>query len=234
VDLQRLIRDAPPFHVDPQGRSVLWGSSEDLLRFLDEHTGPTSRTLETGAGLSTVVFAASGAAHTCVTPGADEVERITAYCAERGISTAAVEFRTQASEDVLPHLDPAPLDLVLIDGSHSFPSPFIDWFYTAFRLRVGGHVVIDDVQLWTGRVLERFLDAEPEWELVERQRMRTSIFVKRAPVDGLKDWMDQPYVARRSRPLQAAYTAAVAVQLLRERQLMAFGRKVGRRLTRRA
>lgn len=213
---------------------MLWGSSEELLRFLEANVGPTSRTLETGAGLSTVVFAARGARHTCVTPGAHEVERIKSYCAANGISTATVTFRNEPSEYVLPHLDQTPLDLVLIDGSHSFPSPFIDWFYTAFRLRVGGHLIIDDVQLWTGRVLERFLDAEPEWELVERQRMRTSVFVKQAAVDELKDWMDQPFVVRRSRPLQASYTAATAVELLRERQLMAFLRKVARRLPRRS
>ena len=53
--------------------------------------------------------------------------------------------------------------LVLIDGSHSFPSPFIDWYYTAFRLRVGGFLVVDDTQLWTGHVLKRFLEAEPDW-----------------------------------------------------------------------
>lgn len=230
MDLERFLRDAPPFHVDPDGRPVLWGAGDALLAFLQSSVQPGHRTLETGAGLSTLVFAARGARHTCVTPGVHETEQIRAYCAASGVSTAAVEFRLQASELVLPTLEATPLDLVLVDGSHSFPSPFIDWYYTAFRLRVGGHLVIDDVQLWTGRVLDRFLCEEPEWELVERQRQRTAIFVKRAPVDGLKDWMEQPYVARRSRPLQALYTAATARDLLRDRQLRAFARKAARRL----
>jgi hypothetical protein len=45
-----------------------------------------------------------------------------------------------------------PLDLVLVDGSHSFPQVFfIDWFYTAGALKIGGHLLVDDVHVWTGR-----------------------------------------------------------------------------------
>lgn len=204
-----------------------------MLRFLDRHVGPQSQTLETGAGLSTVVFAGSGTSHTCVTPGDHEVERIRSYCAERGISTDSVTFCVGSSESLLPSLEPSPLDLVLIDGSHSFPSPFIDWFYTASRLRVGGHVIIDDTQLWTGWILARFLREEPEWELVKTQRLRTAVFVKRSPLEGVKDWMDQPFVVRRSRVLRASYTAGMAVELLRRGEVSAIVDKARRRMHRR-
>ena len=44
-------------------------------------------------------------------------------------------------------LPPEPLDFVLIDGGHGFPTPMLDWFYGAGRLRRGGVAVFDDVQL---------------------------------------------------------------------------------------
>jgi hypothetical protein len=42
-----------------------------------------------------------------------------------------VTFEINRSELALPALDPEPLDLVLIDGSHAFPHVFVDWMYTA-------------------------------------------------------------------------------------------------------
>ncbi len=74
---------------------------------------------------------------------------------------------------MLPALDLGELDLVLIDGSHSFPQVFIDWFYVQEALKVGGAVIVDDVHVWTGRVLRDFLEAEPEWSLERRFQGRT-------------------------------------------------------------
>ena len=99
---------------------------------------------------------------------------------------------------MLPTLEPGPLDLVLVDGSHSFPQVFVDWFYVATALRVGGHLLVDDVHVWTGRVLRDFLQAEPEWSLVREIHGRTAILRKVAEVDPDKLWTQQPYGRRRS------------------------------------
>ena len=50
-----------------------------------------------------------------------------------------------------PTLELDALDLVLIDGSHSFPQVFIDWYYTQSALKVGGALLVDDVHIWTGK-----------------------------------------------------------------------------------
>ena len=105
-------------------------------------------TLETGAGYSTIVFAQLGAQHTAITPAADEVQRITAYCTEQGIATERTTFKIGYSQDVLPGLEITDLDLALIDGGDGFPIPAIDFFYLAPRLRVGGYLLIDDVDIW--------------------------------------------------------------------------------------
>src|SRR5262245_39441317 len=110
------------------------GPSRDVLEYLDPTADARSTTLETGGGASTVLFALKGARHTCIVPYADEIERIKKYCAKRQISTAAVTFIADTSEQALPGLEQRSLDLVLIDGRHGFPAPFIDWFYTSRHL----------------------------------------------------------------------------------------------------
>ncbi len=198
MDLRALLRDAPQFHVDEGQNPRSLQASDEVLGVIDGAVRPGWRTLETGSGLSTVVFALRGAEHVCVTPAAAEVEKIRTYCAGRGIALDRVRFHTERSELVLPRLAPSPLDLVLIDGGHGFPSPFIDWFYTATALKVGGLLVVDDTQLWTGRVLRDFLDAEPAWTLRREFPLRAVVFEKTAELPAQPEWTDQPYVARRS------------------------------------
>lgn len=199
MDLAALLRDAPAFHTDEGWHPVSLQASDDVLRLLDASVRPGMHTLETGAGMSTVIFAARGAAHTCVTPAGGEVERIHAWCAGHGIDLGRTTFHVERSETVLPRLDATPLDVVLIDGGHGFPTPFIDWFYTADRLRIGGTLIVDDVHLWTGRVLRDFLADEPAWALRDEFAERAAVFAKVAATPALPEWTHQPYVARRSR-----------------------------------
>jgi hypothetical protein len=77
----------------------------------------------------------------------------------------------------------------------------IDWYYTADKLRVGGMVMIDDTQLWTGHALKRFLIQEPEWELVEDVSARTAIFMKPKEYNHEKWWGQQAYVVQNSKRL---------------------------------
>jgi predicted O-methyltransferase YrrM len=230
--LEAVLADPPAVHDDARhGRVVTFGLAADVLRWLLDILPAGSRTLETGAGLSTLAFALAGAEHVCITPAASEPERLRAYAGERGIAFDRVRFETAPSERVLPALDPGPLDLVLIDGSHSFPQSFIDWHYTHPYLKVGGHVVVDDTQVWTGRVLRDFLRAEPEWEVAREWFGRAVAFRKVAETDPDKLWLDQPLVARRSvtgNPLRAR----AAVDMLRAGEageLVARARKLLRR-----
>ena len=196
--LAALLSDPPLLHDDPAGGTTSWQLSDEALRFVDAHIQAGSRTLETGEGLSTVLFALRGAEHICVTPNTGVVERIRRFCSESGIGLGQVTFKIGFSQDVLPRLDPAPLDLVLIDGGHGFPIPFVDWLYTAGRLRVGGLLIVDDTHIWTGDALKRFIGAEPEWQLVSDLGARSSAFRKVAEIDRPKEWNDQPFVVRAS------------------------------------
>jgi hypothetical protein len=128
--------------------------------------GLGSKTLETGAGVSTVLFAGWGCEHICVVPGKKQPEAVLDYCRQSGIDTTSLSFVSQASEFALPELSrDTLLDLVFIDGNHGFPTPIIDWFYGASHLRQGGVVVFDDLQLpQVSHWLRWFLDRDPRWE----------------------------------------------------------------------
>ena len=228
---EELIASPPHLHgLDAAGEQESWALGSESLRLLDSAIEPGQRTLETGAGVSTVLFAVRGTRHVCVVPDPSEVERIQGFCAANGISTEAVEFVVEPSEEALPKLEPTELDLVLIDGSHSFPSVFIDWHYTASRLRVGGRLFVDDVNLWAPRVLRDFLREEPSWELEDEVPLQTAVFRKRADTGSTPNWTDQPYVVARSQVSRPSRVLA----LIRAGRIGTLARRAARRLTHRS
>ena len=173
-----------------------------LAKFLDDYVEPAHVTLETGSGFSTLVILRKGVArHIAVAPEPDEFAVIREYSAENGISTETLEAVAMNSQQYLPAADVPRLDLVLIDGDHAFPSPFIDWYYTADRLAVGGLMIVDDIQLVTGRLLADFMDADPKWDRVLYEPSRFAVFRKvQHPIHEGR-WFEQPYVAD-SNPVQ--------------------------------
>jgi predicted O-methyltransferase YrrM len=183
----------PRFHGERGDES--WRIHWDALRWLFRTATTDSRTLETGCGYSTIAFAAAGATHTVVSPDAGEQSRVRDWCAERDVATDRVEFVVDGSERWLPRSCPDALDLVLIDGNHAFPWPFLDWFYTATRLNVGGLVVVDDTHLRTGAVLCDFLDAEAgRWKRVGSFK-QSAVFEKLVDDAVEPGWWNQPWGA---------------------------------------
>lgn len=172
-----------------------WTLQPEVLEEIAKTVTPGMSTLETGCGASTVAFSAAGANHVCVTPSREETERVQAVIDAEALP-GSVRFAIGPSQEVLPG-ETGAVSMVLIDGGHGFPLPAVDWLYTAPRLDVGGTVIIDDVDLWTGTMLVSFLKEEPGWELVAIRRGRTAIFTKTAPF-ALNEWDRQPFVHRRS------------------------------------
>jgi hypothetical protein len=189
-----LLADPPAVHAMQAGDDPeigLWSTDRDCYLLLAEHARPNSQTLETGSGLSTVLFAAIGVEHTCVTPAQSEADRIVTYCATHEIDTGGVTFAIGPSDEVLPRLAPEPLDIVLIDGGHGFPTPMLDWYYAGSRLRAGGILVIDDIVLPAVAQLCAFLDCDPRFA---REQRTSKWVVYRRVGDGdlRQDWFEQP------------------------------------------
>jgi predicted O-methyltransferase YrrM len=199
----------------------VWSTEPSCYRFLAEHCPPGTRTLETGSGLSTVLFAALAARHICCTPSQDEVDRLLAHCTARRFPTDELRFEVGPSHDTLPTIERSGevRDLVLIDGSHGFPLPMVDWFYGAATLREGGILVVDDVNLAAVRALRGFLDQDPRWEpLAGTDKWRAWRRLHSGTL--LEDWTEQVfYRSRRDRIRQLRQGAQVRVQrLLPQRQ----------------
>ncbi len=222
--IRDLLDDPPLLHEWPTGEARSHGLAPHVLDFIGGYLWQGANTLETGAGISTVLFAFKECHHTFITPAEAEVERIKSFCESHRISTEKIQFIVGTSQNVLPYLENEEFDLVLIDGSHSFPVAFLDFYYVAIRLTVGGVLIIDDTNLWTGAVLRKFLLQEREWELLH-DFPRSSAFVKSKQVNLDKSWLDQKFVKRRSFILNLRGRLRMMVFLIRQGEFRLFLRK---------
>lgn len=203
-----------------------WSISDVLRRHLETDVPAGARTIETGAGFSTIILASRGCRHDCVTPAAAEVAAIRAECERQDVPLDAVSFHVKPSQDVLPFLpEGEAYDFALIDGGHGFPVPALDWFFLAPRLKVGGVVAIDDVDIWTGAMIVDVLKTEPGWRHEGHLARRTAVFRKTEPFVA-REWCDQPEVVRRSRLGRLARKAGNAAELLARGDLAGLRRRL--------
>ena len=204
--------------------AAAWDISQEVLDFIAAHVTPGMATLETGAGQSTLAFLAAGARHEAVTPSEIEAEAITKEAIGRGLDHGQLTFRIGYSQDVLPKLE-GDLDFVLIDGGHGFPIPATDWLYLAPRLKVGGVMMLDDVDLWTGQMLVDFMKQEACWEQIALLRGRTAAFRLVSEFE-LHEWTKQPFVVQKSRWSQTRRKVVNLLGLIAKGNLSAIRHKL--------
>ena len=80
-----------------------------------------------------------------------------------GIDTSNIKFIIDKSSEVIHQLPRSEFDLILIDGCHGFPSIFVDLYYAAKLLKIGGTLIIDDMHIFTCQLTARFLQSDPGW-----------------------------------------------------------------------
>jgi predicted O-methyltransferase YrrM len=169
-----LQRDRPSFHV---GGTRCWNALPESLQTLQACAVEGARTLETGCGASTVVFAAQGADHTVISPDGREHRLVRAYCRSIGIDVGRVSFIDASSDDVLPSLITGrELDFAFIDGAHSFPYPVVDFHYISRSLKVGGQILVDDIAIPAVAPVFRFMNQEANWRLDRIVDDRAALF----------------------------------------------------------
>ena len=189
--IDELVVSQPAFHHDG-GQEQVWSARRETLMCLAEITQMNHRTVETGTGASTVIFAAAGAIHTAISPMPREHRMVERYCVEHGISTDRLELIEGYSEDVLPSYYPeTPFDVAFIDGKHSFPYPILDWHYIANSLKVGGTLVLDDIRAPAVEVLCRMMLADAGWQLEAAPDGEAAAFTKTADPAPGDPWQDQ-------------------------------------------
>jgi hypothetical protein len=192
-----VLADPPKLHeLDGQLHSRYRIDDETCLE-LKARLKPGMNTLETGAGLSTIIFAGIGCQHTCIVPDEKLVYRIQAYCRSLSIDTSNLRFIISGSSDVIHQMGRSAYDLILIDGCHGFPTVLVDFYYAAKALKTGGVLIIDDLRIYTCDLIASFMQSDPGWN-VELMTIRFAIGVKIAEtVD--REWTDQPFVMLRSK-----------------------------------
>ena len=196
------------------GERLQWEVGNLALTWLQLNLRPGMHTLETGCGQSTLACLQAGCIHEAITPSADEIASIQNVAEQRGLDLSLVRFHHGFSQDILPHLKGhEDLDVAIIDGGHGFPLPGIDLLYMAPRLKVGGKMLIDDVDLWTSKILLDVLKREPGWRVNKILHGRTAIVTKLAPFVA-RDWRQQPTVVARSWLPQAWRKVTASVQML--------------------
>ena len=196
AQIDDVLGDPPRVHAMHGAESGVWGTNRDCYEYLASVVEAGSRTLETGCGISTALFLLWGASHTCVVYHQGEADVLLEWAASRGLDTSRLTFEVGPSEAVLPRLagDGEALDVVFVDGSHGFPAAIIDWYYAAGRLRSGGVVVFDDIQMASVRLgLFEFLDADPRWEPVA-MTWKWAAVVRRGSGPLAEDWNAQPFL----------------------------------------
>lgn len=137
--------------------------------------GPFEATAETGCGGSTIVLSNASKHHT-VFAIEGENRTISALRHHADLLLERVEFVEGESKDTVPvHRFRSSLDLVLLDGPHAYPWPQVEFAYLYPHLKVGGWLVLDDLQIRSVFELFEFLKHEPEVAL-EEVVVRTAFF----------------------------------------------------------
>lgn len=195
------ILNAPPkVHDWGSGELTSTGMPKEVFEFMDAVLSKDSRTIETGLGISTAVFALKGTHHICITPDGGEIQRIKEYLRDKEIPDDNILFVCKKSCDVWFELkDKNNWNLLLIDGLHGFPTPFMDWYFLSQRLLIDGYLIIDDTHLATGKYLKEFLENEGSWKLVASYYEKTAIFKKIKEFEYNKEFHLQPFILEETR-----------------------------------
>jgi hypothetical protein len=167
---------------------------ERIIVELGRYDAP--RAVESGAGNTTLLFCTLGVAGvTSIAPDAGLHERMLAAAAEREISVERLRFLCERSETALPRLaaEEEEFEIGLIDGSHNWPSVFVDFCYMNMMMPKGGTLFVDDTHLYSVAQLCLLLRQEAAFEYVAVDA-KLATFRKLTDARFLPEWRSQPYV----------------------------------------
>jgi hypothetical protein len=200
-DAQALLADLPKLH--------FWGGSPQVgglnavigERIIAEVAGYDSpRVIETGAGATTLLFCClDPGALTSIAPSAELHDRILAEAAAREIGVQPLRFLCERSEVALPRIaaEGDRFEVGLIDGSHNWPSVFVDFCYINMMMPAGGTLFVDDIHLYSVSQLYFLLRQQEQFEYVALDN-KLATFRKLVDRPFLPEWNGEPYIAQNS------------------------------------
>jgi len=137
--------------------------------------GPFRSSAETGCGGSTIVLSHASDRHTAFAIEGEN-RTISELREHPDLRSDTVTFVEGETKDSLPRYRfEGQLDLVLLDGPHAYPLPQIEFAYLFPWIRVGGWLLLDDIQIPSVYELFDFLRKESSLVL-EEVVVRTAFF----------------------------------------------------------
>jgi len=104
IVLTQIKSERPPIHIKKNGKPRCIGLQADVLDYLYRKLTPSMYTLETGCGLSTLVFSLAGCHHTAIVPNSVHIEETKRSAYQYNISLEKTYFIEDRSEFILPIL----------------------------------------------------------------------------------------------------------------------------------
>ncbi|MGA2738625.1 MAG: class I SAM-dependent methyltransferase [Bryobacteraceae bacterium] len=178
-----LVKRASSFHP--------WDAMTPMALSAIVKRGPFRSTVETGCGGSTIVLSHCSDRHTVFAiDGKDGT--IGELLQDSDLRNERAIFVEGETKDTLPAYPfEGEFDLALLDGPHAYPLPQIEFSYLFPRLRLGGWLVVDDIQIPSVYELFDFLRKESSVAL-EEVVVRTAFFRRIGAVEqGPDGWTMQ-------------------------------------------
>ena len=159
--------------------------------------GPFRRSAETGCGGSTIILSHTSEWHVAFAIEGEHrtISELRANPSLRAERVVFVEGETRHTVPTYEFRDE--LDLALLDGPHAYPLPQIEFAYLFPLVRIGGWLVIDDIQIPSVNELFRFLRRNPE-VLLEEIVVRTAFFRRVRVLDNGPDGWEFQGINRRT------------------------------------
>lgn len=159
--------------------------------------GPFRATAETGCGGSTIVLSHASDRHTAFAIEGENrtISELRRQSDLRGEKLIFIEGETK---DSLPaYRFQGELDLVLLDGPHAYPLPQIEFAYLFPWIRLGGWLVVDDIQIPSVYEMFDFLRRESS-VVLEEVVMRTAFFRRTGEARHSPDGWEMQGINRRT------------------------------------
>ncbi len=164
------LRESTRLQVHKGAQTGVWEVAEEFLTTCALLTPDTQvfRSIETGMGLSSVVFSNLGWDHTAIAPSLVESNGIFAWIKQsksRMLKQPRLIVEYSYVELAKQEYYGRNFDFALIDGNHAFPHVFLDYFYFSQMVKVDGYLAIDDINLPAPKKLFEYTKEKSYWQV---------------------------------------------------------------------
>ena len=194
VDYHKILDDLEKL---PQTWHASGPLDDNVLKTLADHCqsyGKIVRSVETGAGKSTLFFSQVSEHHTVF--AIDIGKSLTRVRESDLLKPNVVEFVEGPTQQTVPAYEfKAELDIVLIDGPHGYPFPDLEYYYFYPHIAQGGLLIIDDINIPSIKRMVEIIKCDDMFDCIEVISKTMFLVRTEAPLfDPLADgWWDQQY-----------------------------------------